>query len=271
MRNSIYALLLTLSLTACNLYGGLSKPGNDQQYLLAARSCLDRGDYACAKENYNALSASFDDVKISETSLTIFAENNIFSISELVGSLGTNIGSASSFKTLAESLAQKGVTSGDYRTIIKTRYDADSSITDAKLKAFAKFIAALSMFNEVLANAVGADGSLTASDIVTAANVTACKAGSACDPNCTAPTGTAMTYNSSDTSDLTLATSTTNDWSGAATIQKLVKAASEAQTEMNIFAPTSTNQGLLKAIQDLASISGAEPCARKLLIDYLAL
>ena len=75
-------LSLACLLTACNLYGGLSKPANDEQYLVAARACLDRGDYACAKENYQALSTNYNDVRISETGLTTLAETRIFSISD---------------------------------------------------------------------------------------------------------------------------------------------------------------------------------------------
>ena len=244
MRNSIFALPLVLLLSACNLYGGLSKPSNDQQYLLAARSCLDRGDFTCAKENYEALSSSYEDVKLSETTLTVFAQNGIFSISDLVGTLGSDLGSASSFTSLAEILAGRSVTAGTYRTIIKAQYDADAGISDTKLKAFTKFIAAVSMFNEVLANAVGTDGVLTASDIVISTGVSTCKnSGVTCDPSCAAPTGTALTYDATDVSDLTLAASTSNDWSGQATIQKLIRAASEASTELNIFASSSSGKG----------------------------
>ncbi len=267
-----------LILSACNLYGGLDKPGSDPQYLIAARACLDRGDYACAKENYQALSSAFNDVKVSETGLTTLAENNIFSISDLVSSLGSNLGGAASFSILAEALASRGITAGTYRTTLKTVYDNNAAIGEANLRAFSRFIAALGMFNEVLANAVGADGKLTAGDIVNPSTLAACRAGgtapgnpSGCvlnAVNCAAPSGTALTYDGADAASMSTVGS---DWSGPATIQKMIRAASAASTELSVFANASSNDGLLSTINQLATISGGEACTRFLLIQFLNL
>ena len=274
-------LVLVFVLSACNLYGGLSHPGNDEQYLSAARACLDHGDYTCAKENYQALSSAYQDVQISELGLTTLAQNNIFSISDLVSSLGSNLGDASSFAFLAEKLATRGITNGTYRTSLKAVYDNDSAIIEPNLRAFSKFIAALGMFNEVLANAVGADGRLTATDIVNPATLAACRANgnnpanpSSCVfnlTNCAAPPGTAFTFNAGDTSNMNATSGLASDWSGAANVQKLLQAASAASSQLAVFTHGSSNQGLLNTINSLAGISAAEPCTRYLLIQLLNL
>jgi hypothetical protein len=266
--------ILPLLMMSCNLYGGLSKPSNDQQYLVAARACLDHGDYECARQNYEALSNSYNDIKISEGSLNSLAEGNIFSISDLVGSLGTNLGSASSFTFLAEALATRGVIGGAQRTVIKTAYDNDTSIQEPKLKAFSKFIAALAMLNEVLGNAVGADGKLSASDIVDASAVTACKAqaGALLCNACTHATITQFTYNAGDASDMNTTAGANADWSGPATIQKFLNAATSASTQYSAFASGSTDAGLLKAIQQLSALGvAAEDCVRYGIINILGL
>jgi hypothetical protein len=281
LRSSLF-LVLALFLTSCNLYGGLSKPSDDNQYLIAARSCLDHGDYDCARQNYNALSSSYSDVAISEGSLNTLAQGNIFSIADLVNSLGSSTGGAQSFSLLADALALRGVTTGATRSTIKTVYDNDAGIHDSKLKAFSRFIAALAMFNDVLANAVGSDGKLTASDIVTSANVTACKTGDDCGAvclaggggacSCNAPAGTQLTYVGADATNFASSAAT---WAGAATIQKLVAAATESSNQLSAFGGSngfgsSLNQ--LKTILTLgAGAAGGEQCTRKLLIQYLSL
>ena len=267
--NLLTWLILPLFLTSCNLFGGLSSPSNDPQHLVSARACLDRGDYDCARTHYQALSKNYNDIQISEASLTTLAQNRIFSITDLVGSLGTALGNATSLSFLAQSLAAKGILSGSYRTIIKTVYDNDSAIVEPNLKSFSKFLASVAMFNETLANAIGPSGKLAASDIVDKTNLAACKAGGACNLSCTAPAGTGLTFDSTDTTSFTTPGS---DWSGPATIQKLIVAASEASTELAIFTNgSSSNQGILSALQSLGKVSGAENCVRYLLLQNLSL
>jgi hypothetical protein len=254
-----FLVILPLVMSGCNLYGGLSKPSDDNQYLVAARACLDSGDYTCAINNYNALSSQFNDEKVSELGLTLLAQGNIFSISDLVASLGDNLGSSASFAFLAVALQQRGVTGGAARTTIKQVYDSDSGITDdTKLLAFSRFIATLAMLNEVLANAVGADGTLTAADLV--ANPATCNSSAGGDSvACGKPAGSAFTYDPSDHSAFTTTgTSGTADWSGPATIQKLVSAAAQTATEFSQFGSGNTNQSLLDAIQTLSNVDLAQ-------------
>ena len=272
MKKSLLGMIAMLPLftTGCNLFGGLSSPSNDAQYLDAARACLDQGNYDCAQKNYEALSNSYNDVKISEEGLTTLASQNIFSISDLVESLGTNLGSAASFSILAVAMEQRGITNGSYRTTIKQIYDNDAGINDIKLQAFSKFLTSLAMLNELLANAVGSDGQLTASDIV--ADPTTCKTSNGADTvACAAPSGTAVTYNSNDTASMTVAGNGTGNgaWDGTPTIQKLITAAVETSSEFSVFASGSTNQSLLDAIQKISHLNaGVATAAAEAAVRY---
>lgn len=272
MRNLFLLTTLVISTTACNLYGGLSKPADDQQYLLAARACLDQGNYECALANYNSLSSAYNDVKIDEIALTVLAQDNIFSMKDLISSLGTSTGSGASFAFMANGLASRGVKSAAIRTTIQTLYLSGNSIVNPKIKAFSQFITSLAMFNEILANAVQGT-TLQSSDL--AANGPQCKAlaAGACVANasgyCSAPAGTQFTYNAGDTSDITSATAV----SGTATIQKLVNAAAAATSQLsNLTGKSSNFSGVVAAIQALNTLpAGGEPCARQLLITTLDL
>ncbi len=266
MKPAFFFIGLLFSLPACNLYSGLSNPANDAQYLSAARGCLDRGDYDCALSNYQKLSDSYIDVRVNETSLTTLAKNNIFSMSDLIGSLGSNRGSGASFATMANDLATRGAATAANRVLIQETYLDNDSITNTKLKAFSKFISALSMFNAVLGAAIPSGGVLSASNIVS--NPSACRSdGSAFCTQCTAPNGTALTYAAGDTTTLNSATG----WSGAATIQKLLDAASKANTQAGIFTGSNTSSGIFQSIQQISTLSGAEGCVRQSLLTILNL
>ena len=263
-----------LSATGCNLYGGLSSPSNDQQYLLAARACLDQGNYQCALDNYNALSNAYHDIKISEIALTELAQGNIFSMKDFIASLGNNSGSGASLAFIANELANRGITSASVRTTIQTIYTNENQINDPNLKAFSQFIAAVAMFNEVLANAV--TGSVLTSNNI-AAHGAACKTSSNCTTdatNCGAPVGTQFTFNGADHSDISSGTPMT----GSATIQKMVIAAAAATAQLEELTGQSSNYaGIISAMQQFSQINvgaataAADQCSRQLIIQYLDL
>ena len=270
--------LLTLCFiaSACNTFGGLDSPSGDDQLKVAARACLDSGDYPCAHERYSALSTSSNDVKVSELSFTVLREQNIFSISDLVASLGSNRGDQTTFINLAQLMASRGKTDGATRTVIQAQYLANASVNDPNLRAFMQLMVATAMFTEILSTAVGTDGVLTASDIVDAANVTACK--NASFPICTPCTSTAKTLAniSPDVTDLSTAT----NWSTAGSFTKLQVAATAAANQLGTLAPNNANlQGILNQFNTIntkliqASQAGipslVEQCERQAVLQTL--
>ncbi|NDG83917.1 MAG: hypothetical protein EBX52_02640 [Proteobacteria bacterium] len=268
--------LSALTFSACNLFGGLSKPSNDAQYLEAARACLDRGDFQCALDNYNALSNSENDRKISETSLTRLAQAKIFSFSDLIGSLGSGTGSGSTFVTMANDLAKRSAANESNRLLIKSLYNANAGITNSKLRAFSRFIAALSMMNEILAEVAGPDQTLRASDIVadpTLCSMAACLPG---DPNYAAcDIGTSSTYpvytNGVDNSGDPVNLDSSSVWAGTPSLQMILVAASVANTEASIFNPGLGNAGIFNAIQTLGTFGGTDRCIRQQIIEIFGL
>ena len=254
--------LSILPLAGCNLFGGLSSPSSDPQYLVAARACLDRGDYQCALDNYRALSGNQNDIKVSETSLTQLAQANIFSFSDLISSLGGATGSGGSFATMANDLARRGAASETNRLLIQTIYAANASINDQKLQAFSKFLAAISMVNELLAEIAGPDNSLTGHDIV--ANPSACLAANcgstptACDPvGGTSGTPKVYTNGSNSLGDPTNLDSVTN-WNNSPTIQMLLIATDVANQRASEFRGAG-GSGIFSAISNLGPLGSSAP------------
>lgn len=232
-------LLLLVTLSGCNLYGGLSSPSNDEQHLDAARACLDRNDFPCALEHYQALSDSYADIRINETSLARLGEARVFSFSDLISALGTSLGNGRTLSSMAELIARRNVATAANRLLIQETYASNGTISNAnpKLRAFSQFLSSITMFNTVLAQAVGADGVLSASDIVT--DPTAC-AGDALQ--CVA---TAGFPDGGTTPDLTAP----GDWDGTASLNMLWSALDTAEQRIGEF--TGNQTGILSSINEL--------------------
>ena len=244
-------LLCSILFSGCNLYGGLSSPSNDQQLLSAARAAMDQGDYAKAASYYQQLSNTYSDQKISELTFNTLAGNNIFTIADLVGSLGSGNGGVSTITNIAQLLAGRGKTDGTTRVAIQGTYVSNAGIVNADLKNFMQLFSAVAMIEEELANAVGSDGVLTASDLVV--NPAACKGDtivtSLADANCNIP-GT-NTLNDTATGDGTITLSATANWSDNPSLTKIKVAAVAAGSAA---AALGNSSGLLSTLSTLSSI-----------------
>jgi len=135
------------------------------------------------------------------------------------------------------------------------------------------------MFNELLAGVVGAGGVLTASDIVDASTLSACRSSTeglnVVTPVCTY-SGTALVY--SNGASIVFTDYTPSQWGSAqATIQELIASAAEATNDFNAFTGgSSSNSGILATITQLSTLPGgsaavAESAFRYNLIKYLGL
>jgi|GEM_PF-3743056 len=247
--------LITL-LTSCNLYGGLSSPSNDEQHVSAARACLDHGDYSCALEHYRAISDAYADVRINETSLTQLAQAQVFSIADMIASIGTSLGSGNTLISMTELVASRNVMNAANRAMIQRTYANNDLISNQnpKLRAFSKFISAVAMFNTLMASAVGPDGKLTASDL--AVGGTAC-IGDASLVQCAAPGGT----NLIDTNGSEPANMGASGWENSPSVDMVWTALSDASTEINTFAGNAS--GILSVIVDIINTGAATPAAKR--------
>jgi hypothetical protein len=259
---------LLFSLTACNLYSSMDKPSSDPQRLSAARACLDRADYVCAREQYTALSTNYNDVKLSELALTTMAENQVFSIRDLIDTLGSNRGGASSFALLAETMASRGKTAGSITAALQTSYASLAPITNTDLKAFIQFLTAYAAFNQVMSAAVGADGKLTASDIVLTPATCRVATGVTCgtEPACGSPVGSGMVDNTGLGTEPTTFTTAAN-WGTGASLQKLRLTAIASGDALDALG-NSSYSGILDVMKQLQTIpdptggAGSAQCTR---------
>ena len=255
-----------LGLSSCNLMGFMDKPSGDVQLLEAGRACLDKGDFTCARDYYQALSNSYADVKISESSLATLGENNIFFMADLFSALGSGTGSSNSLIALAETLSARGKTDANTRTTIQTLYANEAAISDSTLKAYSQLISSLTMFSTVLASAVGTDGKLTLNDI--ASNGSGCKArttGTCDNTDCDIGTGTGLT----STTETGIAMGVSTSWSAAASLDKLTAAASAINNASSVLTGSGSS-GIFATLNTLSGLGVLNArCQRNLLLNAL--
>jgi hypothetical protein len=163
-RIALAVCLSTLSgtlLSGCNVFGPFDNPTSETQLLSAARACFDQGDLPCAREYYNRISGTDADIAVSEGIFASLAEQGatMTGVIEFVGN-GANGHALTKF---AERLSSGA---GETRRLaIHSAFKRHTEITDSSLKAFAKFVSALSLTAEILGEAAGPDGTLSKTDL----------------------------------------------------------------------------------------------------------
>ena len=251
-------------ISSCNLYDSLDKPSGDQQLLAYARSCLNRGDYVCAQDAYAKLSNSMSDIRINEQGITTLAQNNLFSIQDLISVLGDGTGSGASIRNLAELIAGRSRANAANRQIIQSVYSSAANINDSSLRAYLRFISATAMFAAVLGAAAEGDNVISLNEL--AATGATCKLTSttcAASATCDAPVGTSLANFAASVS-----LNTASDWTGAVTLDHITEAATQADAAVTVLTgTTSSNSGLFASIRALSQVGGlANRCARQLLV-----
>src|SRR5262245_33958624 len=81
-----------------NLFSFIDSPQGDAQLISAARACFDRGDYPCALQYYQQVSASQADTARSEEALIILAQNGV-GMSAFISAYGNSSSSGGQFIT----------------------------------------------------------------------------------------------------------------------------------------------------------------------------
>lgn len=175
--NILFAASALFGLTAClNVFDPIDNPGNNAQYLSAARSCFDRGELACAREYYGKLGTN--EVAILEAAFVSLEEAGA-GMEEFIRAFGDGSG-GNGITKLANAVAS-GAGSTKRETIFQA-YRSVANLSDPSLRGFGKFITALTLAAEILAESSGNDGILTQADL--ASNPSGCLA--AVGANCNA-------------------------------------------------------------------------------------
>jgi hypothetical protein len=182
------ATLVLLLSSSCNVYAPISGPSSDAQYLSVARACFDRGDLTCAKENYAKVTVTYADDARAEKVLAILDSVGL-SLTTFVEVVGTG-GSIDPGKVMT-SLSKKFVTTAGEttRTTLVDAYREIPSITDSRLRGFARFLTSLAILGELLAEDAGTDQLFTTADLVespSGCNITQCGLALAGIPTATA-------------------------------------------------------------------------------------
>lgn len=206
------AILCAGALQSCNIYSGISTPSGDEQILSAARACFNQKDYACASEQYARLSTAQADTGTSESILAILDQNGV-SMGTFMATMGSGGDVGKGINNLAASLTSgAGATR---RVAMQSAFNSRTTISDANLKSFVGFLAAVSLTAEILAEAAGSNGTLEKTDLTR--DPTACKALSettcpltTAGVSCSAPATSVLTDGDLTTTDIM-----TSDISGA--------------------------------------------------------
>lgn len=211
-KSVFFVLLAALASGGCNLTGFMDNPSNDDQYLSAARACLDKGDFQCALDNYGKVSGAETDVANSEIAMTQLDEQgaDMAAFMNFVADLGDQTPGYAITKFAERLVPNAGLAK---REAIWNAFNMRSQINTPDLANFVEFAGGLSLAGELLAE--GADSTtaiLSQSDLANnpstciAAGVS-CAATAGCDGP-TSGTGSNLT-GASGTPDIT-STSPTN-------------------------------------------------------------
>jgi hypothetical protein len=176
-----------LGLTACNVFDPFDSPTGDAQLLSAARACLDRADFGCARENYAKLSNSESEVRASEEAFAILEENGA-GIGPLMSAIGDNPNIGPATTKLAGSMAN-GASAAKVTALFEALKKVNQIPNNPQLRGLVRFASTFAMAAESLALDAGRTGSPTVldkTDITTQATVASCQSTGV---TCTAPAG----------------------------------------------------------------------------------
>lgn len=268
-------LLLTgaaAAATSCNLFSPIDKPSGDAQLLSAARACFDRGDFACARENYAKLSPSASESAAADQAfLTLDELGAGFSV--FMSSFGKGDGSATNLiQTLTEAMIPQA--SQETRMKIYAAFKRTAEIrTNKELQGLVRFVTATALVSEILAE--DASGAIfTRADLVadpvacSAENATSCDGSAACGKPAgkKLESGGALTGNDLDPAGVPVADTAVN--TAHATMGLLVAAFSEInQGAVDMGATNNASGSLGSKVLDLFTFDTDGDCSRFWLIN----
>jgi outer membrane murein-binding lipoprotein Lpp len=159
-------IVASLFCGGCNLTAFMDSPSNNDQYLSAARACLDQGNIQCALSNYAQVSGSDADVANSETALAILDENgaDMAAFMDFVGYLADKTPGYAITKLVEHLIPNAGESK---RAAIWTAFNMRTEISTPALSSFVQFVGGLALTAELLAEAGdSATGVFSQSDLV---------------------------------------------------------------------------------------------------------
>jgi hypothetical protein len=179
------ALALLASSCNFNVFEPFDHPTSDAQLISAARACFNRGDYACAQQDYEKLSNNSDDIKNSEEAFVAIDQIGA-GMGAFISAFGqSNISTGKAITAIANSVG--GNAGAPARLAVYNAYQKAILVQDTSLKGLTRFVTAIAMAAELLAEAATSPGNLTQADL--ALSVSGCSAVSFPACNAFAPCG----------------------------------------------------------------------------------
>lgn len=264
MKTPYYIVGIGLLLGGCNAFSPVDSPSGDEQLLSAARACFDRGDIECAKDNYGKMTTNTD-LAASETAFAILDQEGI-SMGTFMAAFGNGQGGSGLNNLINELAKHSNAPSAAKRANIFSAYQKVGQIQNKELRGLTRFVTAVSLAAEVLAEDAGADGTFTKDDL--ASNASACEtAGSGCalSADCL-KSGSKLSYAASVNLD------SSTSLSGSPNLGMINGAMNAINTAMSqeLGAGGSFSSGTADFANDLAGIPGTdnafEACFRQQLI-----
>jgi hypothetical protein len=206
-------LALSVFAVSCgfNVFGPIDGPRGDAQLISAARAALDRGDFEEAVEYYKRLENNAD-VKASEQAFAYMAKHNVGmkTIAAAFGS-GSNVNAGKAITLIANAIGSDA--GAATRLELFHAYQLHASVTEPSLKGFVRFLGALALLADMVAEGASNPSHITPADLVLTPE-SCTKAVCAVppvpgNPDCGKPSGSAL--NSGPTTPIDLADASTTD------------------------------------------------------------
>jgi hypothetical protein len=263
---TLSGVLLTalLSMSGClNIFSPFDKPSGDAQLLSAARAAFDNGDFVSAQKYYSQLSNADADVRTEEEAILVFAQNGA-SMAQFMNFVGnvTDLDAGKAITIFANTMTPTaGLAS---RLAMWNAWQTYKNISNTDIQFFVEFVGALSIAEEILAEAAGGASTLTQNDIVTTStscSTTSCTTNASCGP----PTNGQLSEGPAD--DITM-TAPSNAVPTSRNLFDMINAAETALQNLsqggrfsNIFNTFQTiTQGISST--DLDSVAAIDQCFR---------
>lgn len=197
----------------CNLFSIFGSPSGDDQYLSAARACLDQGDLTCALENYGKVSSENTDVATAETAFATLDRAGASAGSFTKAVSGENLANpGKAITALAGAVGRSATPGASLRKNIFSAYQYLKTIQAPDLRGEVRFVTALWLIAAALAEDSGVPGQLKAADLAVDPAQCAQQPVSACFSSvaCSGPIGKKL-VSGPDISSLDTATDTQLD------------------------------------------------------------
>lgn len=162
--------LICVALSGCNfnVFSPFDAPSGDAQLLSAAQACEDQGDYVCAAKYYAQVSTANADEAISDEAFAALSENGVTmgTFSDAFGGGTSDPGAAITELAADESLFLQSHTALTARLAIVAAAQTAPKIQNQDLRGLVRFMTAIGLVAELLAEDANPAGSFTQADLV---------------------------------------------------------------------------------------------------------